>query len=81
VNPAGLAWLLDHGAHPNCSKPGRRDTALDYLIGCYGRSRELGDASTSFSTLAALPVRRAWRARHITRRLVNSPSAWTLTLR
>src|SRR5205823_12818022 len=34
-------WLLEHGADPNCSKPGRRGTALDYLIGSYARSPEL----------------------------------------
>src|SRR6185312_3634843 len=31
--PATLQWLLEHGADPNCPKPGRRDTALDYLMG------------------------------------------------
>ncbi len=41
LNLAGLAWLLEHGANPNCSRPGRRDTALDYLIGTYPRSGEL----------------------------------------
>jgi ankyrin repeat protein len=42
VDPAALKWLLDHGADPNCFKPGRRVTALDYLIGTYVRSPELG---------------------------------------
>jgi ankyrin repeat protein len=42
VNPAAIRWLLEHGANPNCPKPGRRDTALDYLIGTYARSAELG---------------------------------------
>jgi ankyrin repeat protein len=42
VNPVGLEWLLGHGADPNCSKPGRRMTALDYLIGTYARSPKLG---------------------------------------
>lgn len=41
VNPAGIQWLLEHGAHPNCPKPGRNTTALDYLIATYGRSPEL----------------------------------------
>jgi hypothetical protein len=41
VDPAALKWLLDHGADPNCPKPGRRVTALDYLIGTYTRSPEL----------------------------------------
>lgn len=38
VDPVALKWLLDHGADPNCFKPGRRVTALDYLIGTYARS-------------------------------------------
>ena len=42
ANPVALQWLLEHGAYPNCPKPGRRDTALDYLIGTYARSRDLG---------------------------------------
>jgi hypothetical protein len=42
VNPVALEWLLEHGADPNCSKPGRRTTALDHLIGTYVRSSELG---------------------------------------
>src|SRR3984893_401913 len=42
VNPVALQWLLQHGADPNCPKPGRRNTALDYLIGTYARSPELG---------------------------------------
>jgi hypothetical protein len=42
VNPVALQWLLEHGADPNCPKPGRRTTALDYLIGTYVRSPELG---------------------------------------
>jgi|SRR5579871_1039507 len=41
VNPDALRWLLDHGANPNCSRPGRRDTALDYLICTYGRSPDM----------------------------------------
>jgi hypothetical protein len=42
VDPVALKWLLDHGSNPNCVKPGRRVTALDYLIGTYVRSPELG---------------------------------------
>jgi ankyrin repeat protein len=42
VNPAAIEWLLRHGADPNCSKPGRPATALDYLIGAYARSPKLG---------------------------------------
>ena len=41
VDPAAIHWLLEHGAHPNCPKPGRRLTALDYLIGTYARSAAL----------------------------------------
>ncbi len=41
INPDAIRWLLEHGADPNCAKPGRRDTALDYLIGSYGRTPEL----------------------------------------
>ncbi|MEO8099640.1 MAG: ankyrin repeat domain-containing protein [Acidobacteriota bacterium] len=44
VDPAALAWLLDHGANPNCADPRRKypGTALDYVIGSYVRSPELG---------------------------------------
>ncbi|MCU1242280.1 MAG: Ankyrin 3 [Candidatus Acidoferrum typicum] len=44
VQPAPLKWLLDHGANPNCARPGRKypGTALDQVIASYGRSRELG---------------------------------------
>lgn len=40
VDPVALKWLLDHGANPNCDNLKRtyRDTALDYVIGTYGRS-------------------------------------------
>jgi len=44
VEPAPIKWLLEHGANPNCAKPGRKypGTALDYVIGTYGRSAQLG---------------------------------------
>jgi ankyrin repeat protein len=44
VEPAPIQWLLEHGANPNCAKPGRKypGTALDYVIGTYGRSNQLG---------------------------------------
>ena len=42
VDPVAIQWLLEHGADPNCPKPGRKDTALDYVIGSYERSPELG---------------------------------------
>ncbi len=38
VDPAALKWLLDRGANPDCHARG--GTALDYLIGTYGRSPE-----------------------------------------
>jgi ankyrin repeat protein len=42
VDPVALKWLLDHGANPNCDNPKRNypGTALDYVIGTYGRSSE-----------------------------------------
>jgi ankyrin repeat protein len=44
VQPEPLEWLLEHGANPNCADPQRKypGTALDFLIGSYGRSKELG---------------------------------------
>jgi ankyrin repeat protein len=44
VEPAALEWLLQHGANPNCADPSRKypGTALDYVIGTYGRSSQLG---------------------------------------
>jgi ankyrin repeat protein len=44
VQPTAIGWLLEHGANPNCAKPGRKypDNALDYVIGTYSRSEELG---------------------------------------
>jgi ankyrin repeat protein len=44
VEPAPIKWLLEHGANPNCAKAERKypGTALDYVIGTYGRSPQLG---------------------------------------
>jgi len=44
VEPVPLKWLLEHGANPNCADPQRKypGTALDYVIGTYGRSEQLG---------------------------------------
>jgi ankyrin repeat protein len=44
VEPVALKWLLDHAANPNCAREGRKypDSALDYVIGTYSRSRQLG---------------------------------------
>jgi ankyrin repeat protein len=36
--PEALAWLLDHGANPNCGNDRGRGTAMDYAIGTYARS-------------------------------------------
>jgi hypothetical protein len=43
VEPLALRWLLEHGANPNCARPGRKypGTALDYVIGTYSRSPQL----------------------------------------
>ena len=38
LEPAPLQWLLDHGADPNPTVNGLRDTALDYAIGTYVRA-------------------------------------------
>jgi ankyrin repeat protein len=44
LEPGALKWLLDHGANPDCGKAGRKypDSALDYVIGTYSRSTNLG---------------------------------------
>jgi len=44
VDPLALQWLLQRGADPNCADPQRKypDNALDYVIGTYARSEELG---------------------------------------
>ena len=44
VDPLALQWLLQHGADPNCADPLRKypGSALDYVIGTYARSEELG---------------------------------------
>lgn len=44
VEPAALRWLLEHGANPNCADAQRKypGTALDYVMGTYGRSTQLG---------------------------------------
>ncbi len=45
VEPASIRWLIAHGANPNCAREGRKypGTALDYVIGTYGRSSQLGE--------------------------------------
>jgi len=44
VDPEAIQWLLEHGANPNCADPRRRfpGSALDYVIGTYARSENLG---------------------------------------
>jgi hypothetical protein len=43
ADPVALKWLLDHGAKPNCARPGRKypDNALDYVIQSYSRTPKL----------------------------------------
>lgn len=45
VEPAPIKWLLEHGANPNCARGDRKypGTALDYVIGTYSRSAQLGE--------------------------------------
>ncbi len=45
VEPKAIKWLLEHEANPNCARANRKypGTALDYVIGTYGRSPELGE--------------------------------------
>jgi hypothetical protein len=43
VDPVALTWLLDHGADPNVTGSGEfSGTALDYVMGSYARSPQLG---------------------------------------
>ena len=45
VEPVPIRWLLEHGANPNCAKPGRKYpvNAVDYVIGTYSRSEQLAE--------------------------------------
>ncbi len=43
VDAHSLRWLLDHGADPMCGGRGDGTTALDYVIGTYTRSAQLGE--------------------------------------
>ena len=43
VNAQALRWLLDNGADPMCEGYPERGTALDYVIGTYSRSEDLGE--------------------------------------
>jgi ankyrin repeat protein len=42
VDAQALRWLLDHGADPMCARHPGKGTALDYVIGTYSRSQQLG---------------------------------------
>jgi ankyrin repeat protein len=59
LEPVALKWLLDHGANPNCGKPGRKypDSALDFVIGTYSRSPRQG-ACIDMLLAAGCPSRR-----------------------
>jgi ankyrin repeat protein len=45
VDPMALKWLLDHGANPNRTDSRQKypGTALDFVIGAYSRSEQLGE--------------------------------------
>lgn len=45
VDPLALKWLLDHGANPNRTDSRQKypGTALDFVIGTYSRSEQLGE--------------------------------------
>src|SRR5579863_2806370 len=43
VDAQALRWLLEHGADPMCARYPEPGTALDYVIGTYSRSEELGE--------------------------------------
>ena len=45
VQPIPLKWLLDHGANPNCARPGRKypDSALDFVIASYSRTPRVAE--------------------------------------
>ncbi|HEY1983788.1 MAG TPA: ankyrin repeat domain-containing protein [Terracidiphilus sp.] len=55
VEPRALKWLLDHGADPRCD--GHPETALDYVIGTYSRSSQLGECIRILQD-AGCPTRR-----------------------
>lgn len=42
VAPKALLWLLEHGADPNLPLAKGRESALDYLMGTYVRSEQMG---------------------------------------
>lgn len=84
VQPGAIRWLLQHGANPNCARTGRKypGTALDYVIGTYGRSALLGECMdilveaggvTKFEVPAVLDLLRG-RMELLARHLAADPS-------
>ena len=84
LDPAALAWLLDHGANPNCSDPAREfpGTALDYVLGTYVRTPQLSvcielllaaGATTTYDVPAVLSLLRG-RMDHFRDDLATDPS-------
>jgi ankyrin repeat protein len=84
LEPAPIQWLLEHGANPNCAKPGRKypGTALDFVIGTYGRSAQLGlcidilleaGTVTKYDVPAVLDLLRG-RLDHVAERLEADPA-------
>jgi Ankyrin repeats (many copies)/Ankyrin repeat len=57
VDAQALRWLLDHGADPRCGERQDLGTALDYVIGTYSRSTQLGDCIDMLMA-AGCPTRR-----------------------
>ena len=43
MDAQSLRWLLHHGADPLCGSQRDQQTALDYVIGSYARSTQLGE--------------------------------------
>jgi hypothetical protein len=84
VDAASLKWLLEHGANPNCDRPGRKyvGTALDQVIASYWRSPELGECIailldaggvTKYEVPSALELLRG-RLDHLAERLETDPA-------
>ena len=57
VDAQALRWLLEHGADPVCGLRPERGTALDYVIGTYGRSAQLPECIDMLLS-AGCPTRR-----------------------
>ena len=84
VDAASLKWLLEHGANPNCDRPGRKysGTALDQVIASYWRSPELGKCidilleaggATKYEVPSVLELLRG-RLDHLAKRLDADPA-------